>query len=46
MSDEHTDVLVAGYQSISTASSDFESLVALVKDGKLEIEGDDPRHAR
>ena len=39
MSDEHTDVLVAGYQSISTASSDFESLVALVKDGKLEIEG-------
>jgi uncharacterized membrane protein len=39
VSDAPTDVLVAGYQDISTASGDFESLVALVKDGKVEIEG-------
>ncbi len=39
MSDEKTDVLVAGYQDISAASGDFEALVALVKDTKVEIEG-------
>jgi arylsulfatase A-like enzyme/uncharacterized membrane protein len=39
MSEELTDVLVAGYQEISTATADFESLVALVKDDKVEIEG-------
>jgi len=39
MSDAPTDVLVAGYQDIDTANRDFESLVALVKDGKVEIEG-------
>jgi arylsulfatase A-like enzyme/uncharacterized membrane protein len=39
MSDEHTAVLVAGYQDIDTASGDFESLVARVKDGQIEIEG-------
>ena len=37
MSDTPTDVLVAGYQDVDAADSDFESLVALVKDGKLEI---------
>ena len=39
MSDTPTDVLVAGYQDIATASGDFEALVALVKDKKVEIEG-------
>jgi arylsulfatase A-like enzyme/uncharacterized membrane protein len=39
MSDTPTDVLVAGYQDVDTANTDFESLVALVKDRKLEIEG-------
>ena len=39
MSDEQTDVLVAGYQDIDTATSDFESLVAEVKDKQVEIEG-------
>jgi hypothetical protein len=39
MSDEKTDVLVAGYQDISAATEDFESLVGQVKDGKVEIEG-------
>jgi arylsulfatase A-like enzyme/uncharacterized membrane protein len=39
MSDAPTDVLVAGYQDIDTANRDFESLVALAKDGKVEIEG-------
>ena len=39
MSDESTDVLVAGYQDIDTATEDFESLVALVSDDKVEIDG-------
>ncbi len=39
MSDEKTDVLVAGYQEIETATKDFESLVACVKDKRVEIEG-------
>ena len=39
MADTPTDVLVAGYQDMATATSDFESLVAKVKDGALEIEG-------
>ena len=34
-----TDVLVAGYQDIDTATTDFESLVARVKDRSVEIEG-------
>ena len=29
MADTPTDVLVAGYQDIGTATNDFESLVAL-----------------
>jgi hypothetical protein len=32
MSDAPTDVLVAGYQDIDTANTDFESLVATVHD--------------
>jgi len=39
MSDTPTDVLVAGYQDVDTANRDFESLVALVKDGKLDVDG-------
>jgi hypothetical protein len=34
-----TDVLVAGYQDIKTATKDFDSLVALVKERKIQIEG-------
>ena len=34
-----TDVLVAGYQDIDAATKDFESLVAQVRDGKVEVEG-------
>jgi arylsulfatase len=39
MSETPTDVLVAGYQDIDSATSDFESLVAQVKDKQAEIEG-------
>ncbi|HWK19106.1 MAG TPA: arylsulfatase [Solirubrobacteraceae bacterium] len=39
MSDEQTAVLVAGYQDIDTASGDFDSLVAQVESGTVEIEG-------
>ena len=39
MADVPTDVLVAGYQDITTASEDFESLVASVKQKKVAIEG-------
>ena len=39
MVDTLTDVLVAGYQDINEATSDFEALIALVKDKKVEIEG-------
>ena len=34
-----TDVLVAGYQDIETATRDFETLVARVKDKDVELEG-------
>ena len=34
-----TDVLVAGYQDIDEATKDFESLVALVKEKRVSIEG-------
>jgi len=36
---EKTDVLVAGYQDIETATEDFDRLVALVDEKKVEIEG-------
>ena len=39
MADTPTDVLVAGYQDIDEATSDFEALIALVKEKKVEIEG-------
>ena len=39
MADESTDVLVAGYQEIGSATKDFEALVALVEDKQVEIEG-------
>jgi arylsulfatase len=39
MADTPTDVLVAGYQEIDEATRDFEALVALVKEGRVEIEG-------
>jgi arylsulfatase A-like enzyme len=39
MADTPTDVLVAVYQDIDAASEDFESLVAQVKDDRIEIEG-------
>ena len=39
MADTPTDVLVAGYQDIATATKDFEGLVARVKDKRVEIDG-------
>jgi len=39
MADTPTDVLVAGYQDIDTATADFEALVGLVKAKQIEIEG-------
>ncbi|MGB0096136.1 MAG: hypothetical protein WBP81_26820 [Solirubrobacteraceae bacterium] len=39
MAETPTDVLVAGYQGIDSATRDFEAPVALVKDKKVEIEG-------
>ena len=39
MADTPTDVLVAGYQDIVEATSDFEALIALVKRKQVEIEG-------
>ena len=39
MAQTTTDVLVAGYQEIEEATKDFESLVALVDDKKVAIEG-------
>ncbi len=39
MADAPTDVLVAGYGDVATATEDFERLVALVKDEEVEIEG-------
>ena len=39
MTETPTDVLVAGYQEIGEATRDFESLVALVRDKQVSIEG-------
>jgi arylsulfatase len=39
MADTPTDVLVAGYQDIGAATDEFDRLVSLVNEGKLEIEG-------
>jgi arylsulfatase len=39
MAETTTDVLVAGYRDIETATEDFESLVALVKQKAVAIEG-------
>ena len=39
MADTPTDVLVAGYGDIDAATKDFESLVALVGDKRVSIEG-------
>ncbi len=39
MADAATDVLVAGYPDIETATSDFEGLIERVRDKKVEIEG-------
>ncbi|HEX6874914.1 MAG TPA: sulfatase-like hydrolase/transferase [Nocardioidaceae bacterium] len=39
MAETPTDVLVAGYQDITAAKGDFDSLVALVKERKVAIEG-------
>ena len=39
MAETPTDVLVAGYQDIDEATRDFESLVALVRDKQVSIEG-------
>jgi arylsulfatase len=36
---ETTDVLVAGYQDIDTATQDFDALVALVDEKKVAIQG-------
>lgn len=39
MAETATDVLVAGYQEIDEAIEDFESLVALVRDERVSIDG-------
>jgi arylsulfatase len=39
MPETPTDVLVAGYQDIASATGDFDSLVAHVKERQVEIEG-------
>ena len=39
MAETPTDVLVAGYRDIDAATKDFESLVALVGDKRVSIEG-------
>ena len=39
MAETPTDVLVAGYRDIDEATKDFESLVALVRDKQVSIEG-------
>ena len=46
MAETPTDVLVAGYQDIDEATSDFEALVALVKEKTGLDRGRHPRHAR
>jgi hypothetical protein len=45
MAETPTDVLVAGYQDIDEATGDFESLVALVRDKRID-RGRDPGYAR
>ncbi len=39
MAETPADVLVAGYQDIDRATRDFESLVSLVRDRHMSIEG-------
>ena len=39
MTETPTDLLVAGYEGIDKATKDFESLVALVRDKQVSIEG-------
>ena len=39
MTETPTDVLVAGYEDIDEATKDFESLVALVREQRVSIEG-------
>jgi arylsulfatase A-like enzyme/uncharacterized membrane protein len=39
MAETTTDILVAGYQDIDTATEDFERLVAQVKDKQVKVEG-------
>ena len=39
MTETPTDVLVAGYKDMNTATADFESLTARVKGGSVEIDG-------
>jgi arylsulfatase A-like enzyme/uncharacterized membrane protein len=39
MADTRTDVLVAGYRDVETATKDFDGLVELVKGKKVAIEG-------
>ena len=39
MAETWTDVLVAGYQDIDTATHDFDALAELVKGSQVEIEG-------
>ncbi len=39
MAEAPTDLLVAGYEDIDDAARDFESLVALVRDKQVSIEG-------
>src|SRR5262245_39758952 len=39
MAETQTDVLVAGYQYIEAATSDFDALVALVKEKKVSVDG-------
>jgi arylsulfatase A-like enzyme/uncharacterized membrane protein len=39
MTETPTDVLVAGYREMDPATKDFESLIALVQSGSVEIDG-------
>jgi arylsulfatase len=39
MTETPTDLLVAGYRDVDEATKDFESLVALVRDKQISIEG-------
>ena len=46
MADTPTDVLVAGYEDIGVATTDFDALIELVEAGASQDRGRDPRHAR